>query len=354
MKTAFRTMRGPVLAGLAAIAATAAMPAQAADSMTIVSWGGAYSESQREAFYKPFSKDTGIQVVEEEYNGEIAKIRAMVETNNITWDVIDLDTQTAIAACAEGILEVMDWDKLGFDRSKFIGGDIQDCAVPNIVYSTVLAYDKDKLTNGPTKMADIFDLEKFPGKRSMQKNPFCNLEWALLADGVAPEDLYTVLATEEGVDRAFKKLDTIKSQVVWWEAGAQPPQLLADGEVVMATGWNGRFYGAVKNEGKNFVIVWDQQAVDWDWWGTPKGNPRLENAYKFISYASQPDKMADQTNYISYGPANKDAIPNINAEVLKDLPTAPDNMTTALLPDPQFWADHGEELRERFAAWLAQ
>ncbi|MGD9743213.1 MAG: ABC transporter substrate-binding protein [Dongiaceae bacterium] len=354
MKTAFRNTRGLMVAGLTAIGLTAALPVQAADGLTIVSWGGAYSESQREAFYKPFSKDTGIAITEEEYNGEIAKIRAMVEAGNITWDVVDLDTQTALAACAEGIIEVMDWQKLGLDRSKFIGGDIQDCAVPNIVYATVLAYDKDKLTNGPTKMADIFDLEKFPGKRSLQKNPYLNLEWALLADGVEPSKVYELLATEEGVDRALKKLDTIKSEVVWWEAGAQPPQLLADGEVVMATGWNGRFYGAVKNEGKNFVIVWDQQGLDWDWWGIPKGNPRLDTAMQFISYASQPDKMADQTKYISYGPANKDAVPNINKDVLADLPTAPGNIEQALAVDPQFWADHGEELRERFAAWLAQ
>lgn len=354
MRTAFLSSGGLVVAGLTALALTAAAPAKAADSLTIVSWGGAYSESQREAFYKPFAKDTGIQVVEEEYAGEIAKIRAMVEANSVTWDVIDLDTQTAIAACAEGILEIIDYAAIGLDRSKFIGGDIQDCAVPNIVYSTVLAYNQDTLTNGPTAITDIFDLEKFPGKRSLQKNPFVNLEWALMADGVPPAEVYQVLSTPEGVDRAFAKLDTIKSQVVWWEAGAQPPQLLADGEVIMSTGWNGRFYGAVKNEGKNFVIIWDQQALDWDWWGIPKGNPRLENALKFISYASQPDKMADQTNYISYGPANKDAIPNINKDVLKDLPTAPDNMVTALVVDAQFWADHGEELRERFAAWLAQ
>lgn len=354
MRTAYMTTSGLALAGLTALALIANKPAVAADSLTIVSWGGAYSMSQREAFYKPFAKDTGIEVVEEEYNGEIAKIRAMVESNSYGWDVMDLDTQTALAACAEGILEVIDWDKLGLDRSKFIGGDINDCAVPNIVYSTVLAYDKDKLTNGPTQIADIFDLEKFPGKRSLQKNPFVNLEWALIADGVPQGDVYKLLATEEGVNRAFAKLDTIKDKVVWWEAGAQPPQLLADGEVIMASGWNGRFYNAVKEEGKNFVIIWDQQGIDWDWWGVPKGNPKVDLAMQFISYASQPAPMADQTNYISYGPANKDAVPNINKDVLGDLPTAPANMTTALVVDANFWADHGEELREKFAAWLAQ
>jgi putative spermidine/putrescine transport system substrate-binding protein len=338
---------------LAGTALFAAAPAQAADELTIVSWGGAYSESQRKAFYEPYMKE-GNKVTEEEYNGEIAKVRAMVEANNITWDVIDVDTQTVLAGCAEGIFEQIDWGKLGLDRDKFIGGDLMDCAVPNIVYGTVLAYDTTKLDPAPTQMADVFDLAKFPGKRGLQRSPFVNLEWALIADGVAPADVYKVLGTPEGVDRAFKKLDTIKKDVVWWEAGAQPPQLLADGQVAITSAWNGRIYGAVKNDKKPFKIIWDMQGLDWDWWAIPKGTPRLDAAYRFITYASQPERMADQTNYISYGPANKDAIPNVNPEVLPDLPTAPDNMTTALVIDPQFWADKGDELRERFNAWVAQ
>ena len=338
---------------LAGTAALSALPA-AAQELTVVSWGGSYSDSQREAFLKPYAKDTGAKVTEEEYNGEIAKIRAMVETNSVTWDVIDIDTQTALAACAEGILEEIDWDKLGLDRSKFIGAELQDCAVPNIVYATIVAYDTTKMNPGPTKIADLFDLATFPGKRGLQKNPFVNLEWALLADGVPMADVYTVLNTPEGVDRAFAKLDTIKSEVVWWEAGAQPPQLLADGQVAITSAWNGRIFGAIKDEGKPFKIVWDAQGFDWDWWAMPKGGPHVEEGYKFINYASQPDKMAEQTKYISYGPSNRDAVPNIDPTVLPDLPTAPDNMGNVLMVDPQFWADKGEELRERFNAWLAQ
>jgi putative spermidine/putrescine transport system substrate-binding protein len=182
---------------------TAGTPTLAADSLTITSWGGAYQTSQREAFFKPFSKETGVQIIEEEYNGELAKVRAQVETGSITWNVVDLTTRAGLAACAEGLIETIDWDKLGLDRSRFIGGDLQDCAVPNIVYSTVLAYDADRLKEGPTKMEDIFDLEKFPGKRSLQKDPFGNLEWALIADGVPAADVYNVLATDEGVVRAF-------------------------------------------------------------------------------------------------------------------------------------------------------
>ncbi len=213
----------------------------AGDELTIVSWGGAYQESQRKAYIEPYNK-AGNTAKEEEYSGEIAKMRAMVESKAVTWDVVDVDTQTALTGCAEGFLEKIDWAKLGYDKKNFVGAEFAECAVPTIIYSTVIAYDNVKTPNGPQTIADVFDLAKFPGKRGLQKNPFVNLEWALIADGVPITDVYTVLATPEGVDRAFKKLDTIKSEVVWWEAGAQPPQLLADGQVVMTSAWNGRIY----------------------------------------------------------------------------------------------------------------
>ncbi|TMJ35268.1 MAG: ABC transporter substrate-binding protein [Alphaproteobacteria bacterium] len=343
-----------ILAGTAlAVAALPIKPALAGDELTITSWGGAYQESQRKAYFEPFMKE-GNKVTEEEYNGEIAKLRAMVESKAVTWDVVDVDTQTALAACAEGVLETIDWSKLGLDRSKFIGGDLQDCAVPTIVYATVIAYDTSKMPDGPKTIADVFDLKKFPGKRGLQKNPFVNLEWALIADGVPQADVYKVLATPEGVDRAFKKLDTIKKDVVWWEAGAQPPQMLADGQVVMTSAWNGRIYNAVVKDKKPFAIMWDQQGLDWDWWAIPKGGAKVDAAYRFVAFASDPKHQADQTHYISYGPANKDAIPNVDPEILPHLPTADANMKTALVVDPQFWADNGDQLRERFNSWLTK
>ncbi|RPH65707.1 MAG: extracellular solute-binding protein, partial [Hyphomicrobiales bacterium] len=244
------TLLGAVL--LAGTAFTASV--RAADELTITSWGGAYQESQRKAFYEPFIA-AGNKITEAEYNGEIAKIRAMVEAGAVTWDVVDVDTQTAIAGCAEGTFETIDWAKLGLDRSKFIGGDVTDCAVPNILYSTVAAYDTTK-TEAPASLFEaLFDTTKYPGKRALQKSPFVNMEWALMADGVAPADVYKVLGTDEGVERALKKLDTIKKDVVWWESGAQGPQLLADGQVVFATSWNGRFDSAIKTEGDMLRVL---------------------------------------------------------------------------------------------------
>lgn len=343
-----------VLFTAALLAGTAfAATARAADELTVTSWGGAYSESQRKAYYEPYMA-AGNKITEAEYNGEVAKIKAMVEAKAVTWDVIDVDTSTALQGCAEGALETIDWGKLGLDKSKFIGGDLLECAVPTIVFGTVIAYDTTKFPEGPTTINDFFDLVKFPGKRGLWKNPDVNLEWALIADGVPAADVYKVLGTPEGVDRAFKKLDTIKADLVWWEAGAQAPQLLADGQVVMVSAWNGRIQGAIDKDKKPFKIVWDHQGLDWDWWSITKGTPKLEEAYRFIAFASSPGPQAEQTNHIAYGPANMDAIPNVNPATVPNLPTAPENMKTAFNVDPQFWADNKDQLKERFNAWLAK
>ena len=346
----FATLFG---AALMAGSTLCAANAYAADDLTITSWGGAYQESQRNAFFKPFI-DAGNKVTEAEYNGEIAKIRAMVEAKAVTWDVVDVDTQTALAGCAEGTFETIDWGKLGLDKSKFIGGDVTECAVPNILYSTVAAYDTTKTKDPANLFEALFDTTKFPGKRALQKSPFVNLEWALMADGVAPEDVYKVLGTDEGVDRAFKKLDTIKKDIIWWESGAEGPQLLADGQVVFASSWNGRFYNAIKNDKKPFQIIWDHQIPDYEFWAIVKGTPNMESAYKYVSFAGQPKQQAEQANIIPYGPSNKDSMPLVNPDILPHLPTAPDNLKTAFYADQQFWADKADELRERFNAWLAQ
>ncbi|MGY3462806.1 putative spermidine/putrescine transport system substrate-binding protein [Bradyrhizobium sp. LM3.4] len=261
------------LTGLAVSVLMTINPAFAGDQLTIAAGGGALQASQRKALFQPFSKESGIKITEDEYNYEADKIRAMVETKTVSWDVVDMYQSGAIRLCDEGILETLDWEKLGLDRSKFLGDGKYDCGVPTQVSATVVAYDKDKLPNGPKTIADLFDLQKFPGKRGLYKDPYTNLEWALVADGVAKKDVYNVLRTSEGVERALRKLDTIKKDVIWWTSGAQPPQLLADGQVVMTSAWNGRIYDAVKNSGKHFQIMWDGEIASFNLWSIPKGAP---------------------------------------------------------------------------------
>ncbi|TIU59784.1 MAG: extracellular solute-binding protein, partial [Mesorhizobium sp.] len=164
-----------------------------------------------------------------------------------------------------------------------------------------------------------------------------------------------VLATPEGVDRAFKKLDTIKKDIVWWDAGAQPAQLLASKEVVMTTAWNGRIQNAIDTDGKPFKIVWNNQILEYDMIAIPKGAKSPDLAYKYLAYISEPENNAKLASYITYGPVRTDAASFVAADALPKLPNAPDHLGGAyLVADTEFWGDYGEDLVKRFNAWLAQ
>ncbi len=338
-----------------------------ADALTIVSWGGAYTHSQVEAYHKPYTKMTGTKINSEDYSGGLAEVRAQVEAGNVTWDLLDVELSDAVRGCDEGILETIDASMLPAApdgtpaTDDFIDGALTDCAVATIVWSTVYAYDTTKFpAGGPKSMADFFDTSKFPGKRGLRKGAKPNLEFALIADGVKAADIYDVLSTSAGVDRAFAVLDKIKDDVIWWEAGAQPPQMLADGEVVMATAYNGRIFNAQVAENKPFEIVWDGQILDLDLWVIPKGSKNKAAALDFIKYSTDTQRLADQAKYISYGPARKSSSGMIGNHatagiaMLPHMPTAPENMKTAILNDFEWWADHADEMNERFAAWLAK
>lgn len=338
----------------------------AANDLTVVSWGGAYTKSQVEAYHKPWMAKTGKTIISEDYNGGLAEVKAQVEAGNVTWDIVDVELSDAVRGCDEGLFEEIDASILpaGADGTPaaddFIEGSINDCAVANILWSTIFAYDKAVLSDGPASLADFFDTDKFPGKRGIRKSPKAILEMALIGDGVPHDEVYDLLETDEGVDRAFAKLDTIKDDVVWWEAGAQPPQLLADGEVVMTTAYNGRIFNAAIGEGQDFEIVWDGQVLDYDLWAIPKGAPNLDNALDFMVFSTSTEQLAAQASWISYGPARKSAGPLVGTyndgktEMAPHMPTAEANMETAIVTNYEFWADNQDELDERFSAWLAQ
>ncbi len=341
-------------------------PAVAQEALTVVSWGGAYTQSQIKAYHEPFTAQTGITINSADYSGGLAEIKAQVEAGNVTWDLVDVELSDAVRGCDEGLLEPIDASILPAApdgtpaMEDFIEGTITECAVASIVWSTIYAYDSTVITGAqPSTMEDFFDLAAFPGKRGLRKSPKANLEMALMADGVAPEDVYDVLNTPEGVDRAFAKLDTIKSEVVWWEAGAQPPQLLADGEVVMTTAYNGRIFNAVATEDKPFVIIWDGQIFDLDLWVIPKGAANLESALEFVAFSTATEQLANQAAYISYGPARMSSNPLIGDHatagipMAPHMPTAPDNFKRVVQNDYEFWADNQDQLNERFNAWLA-
>jgi putative spermidine/putrescine transport system substrate-binding protein len=292
-------------------------------------------------------------VLEDEWGGDLAVVRAMVETGNYKWHVIDAETNDVLAGCDEGVLEPLDYGKIGVKPEEFIDGAALECGVGTIIWTTIFAYDKTKFpTDGPQNWADFWNVEKFPGKRGLYKSPSYNLEFALQADGVPIDQIYSVMRTPEGVDRAFAKLGELKPHIVWWETGAQAPQLLADGEVSMTTAWNGRIYSAIKDEGRPFEIVWHGHIYDLDYWVIPKDHPEKDLAYEFIAFASRKDRQGDQTNFISYGNTVKGTEGFINPDILPHLPSA--HLEYAIKQDAEYWAENNEELQNRFNAWVAQ
>lgn len=336
----------------AAVAALLALPALAQSQLTVVNFGGANGAAQKKAYVEPFEKATGTKVVVVEYNGEQAKIKAMVEAKKVNWDVVEVESPDVARGCDEGLFEKMDWAKVG-KKADFQPAAVTECGVGAFVWSTVMAYNGDKLKTGPASWADFWDTRKTPGKRGMRKGARYNLEFALMADGVKSADVYKVLATPAGAERAFKKLSELKPSIQWWEAGAQPPQFLVAGDVVMATAYNGRI-DAAQREGKNLKISWTGGIYDLDYWVIPKGAPNKELSMKFITMAASADAQAEYARNISYGPTNNNALAKLDAKVLGLLPTSPANSKDALQFNIGFWADQGEELEKRFASWAAQ
>jgi putative spermidine/putrescine transport system substrate-binding protein len=335
---------------LLALALTAGF-AQAAE-ITIVNFGGANGLAQKAAYVEPFQKTTGNKVTVVEYNGEMAKIKAMVEAKKVSWDLVELEAGDIGRACEEGLLEKVDHAKIG-KKDDFMPAAYHECGFGTFVWSTVLGYNADKLKTAPKSWADFWDVKKFPGKRGMRKGAKYNVEFALMADGVAPKDVYTVLATKAGVDRAFKKLDELKSHIQWWEAGAQPPQFLVAGDVVMSTAYNGRI-DAAQREGKNLAINWTGAIYDLDYWVIPKGSKNKEAAEQFIAFASTPDAQHAYATKIAYGPVNNNAFKKMDAKMQSQLPTSTANVKESVQNNLKFWTDHGEELEQRFNAWAAK
>jgi len=339
----------PIMAAAAIIASFASY---AQSQITVVNFGGANGNAQKKAYFEPFEKTTGNKIVNVEYNGEQAKIKAMVETHKVSWDVVEVESPDVMRGCEDGLFEKLDYSKIG-NKADFTPAAIHECGIGAFVWSTVLAYDADKLKTAPTSWADFWNVKKFPGQRAMRKGARYNVEFALMADGVPVKDVYKVLATQEGADRAFSKLTELKPNIQWWEAGAQPPQFLAAGDVVMTTAFNGRI-DAAQREGKNLKISWTGGIYDLDFLVIPKGSPNKDVALKYIALASSADAQSVYAKNISYGPTNTKALTKLDAKVLAKLPTSAANSKNALQLNIGFWADQGEALEKRFAAWAAQ
>lgn len=323
-----------------------------ARDLTVVSVGGALQESFRKAYWQPYMAATSEKLVEDTNVVGLTKVKAMVETDNVIWDLVQMDEEDVVVGCDSGLLEKIDW-RTAAPATRDLPKELtSSCGVPTMLWAKVLSYDSKRLPVGPKSWADFWDTKRWPGKRGLRKQAKQTMEIALMADGVPAADVYKVLATKPGQDRAFAKLDQIKSSVQWWESGAQPIEWLASGAVVMSSAYNGRIDAANK-EGKSLAMVWKNQIYGPTDWVIVKGTSNKAKALALIDYMSTPVQQKLFAETIPYGPVNPKAQALLSKTVLDKLPNAPQNIDNPLLQNTAFWADHLDELQQRFARWVS-
>ncbi|MCC5833482.1 MAG: ABC transporter substrate-binding protein [Opitutales bacterium] len=328
-----------------------------AETLTVASWGGSYLRSQMLGFIRDFEEATGVRVEIVEYAGGIDPIRSQVRSYNVRWDVVDLELFDAIRANEEGLLLAINPEDLepGSDGTPptedFIDGSLFPFGVGNILFSMVFAYNEAHTEKDPTSIADFFDLRKFPGERALRRTPVANLEWALLADGVPPAEVYPTLETDVGLQRAFRKLDRIKAVTRWWTDGEQPVAWLESGDVAFASLYHGRAYSAAQR-GSPLAILWDRQITYKNVWGIPRNVRNPELALKFVRFATSTESLGKQTRYMPYGPMRQSSLELVPDEVRAYLPTSDGKLEQAFTSDPAWWSKNLERIQPRFDRWL--
>lgn len=327
-----------------AVAATLLPAASNAADLVFTGWGGTTQDVEKAEWADKFSAKELVNVVQDGPT-DYGKLKAMIDAGSVTWDVVDVEADYGVQAGRNGLLEKLDFNVI--DKSRLDPRFVTDYAVGGFYYSTIIGCNKGAVDGCPKTWADLFDTKKFPGKRSFYKwsTPGV-LEAALLADGVAPEKLYPL-----DLDRAFRKLDTIKSDIVWWATGAQSQQLLASAETPYGAFWNGRL-AAVADSGISVETSWDKNIIAADLLVVPKGTKNRGDAMKFIAFATSAESQAAMAKGTGYAPTNLGSAKLMDPSVAK---TLPDQQTaTQINANLEYWATHRDEIAERWYAWQSK
>lgn len=320
-----------------------------AQDLTVVTRGETLRVPMREVFIHPFTMATDIPVKHEVWDGGIDALRAQTKTADNGWDLVLVDAGELATGCAEGLFEKLDWIAIG-GRDHTMAAGVSDCGVGALIANMVLAWDKDKFPATPS-WADFWDVAKHPGKRGLRQGVRGTLEIALLADGVAPADIYKILATNEGVDRAFRKLDQLKPYIVWWQTEADAVRILGSGDVLMTSAPSGRVVTANRGERKNFGIQWAASLYEVQSWAIIKGSAELRQAQQFLWYVGTTAIQARFLRLTGESGLARGINDGQPPDVAAISPTAQANMTAGLRLDTGFWNENLGKLRQRFEAW---
>jgi putative spermidine/putrescine transport system substrate-binding protein len=332
---------------LTAVAVLAAWPADAY-ALTIVTRGETAEAAITDTYARPFTTATDIAVKEDSWDGAMDTLRARATDNG--WDLVQVDPDELAAGCADGSFEKLDWSSIG-GKDHYQQMGVSDCGVGASVNSTVLAWDRDKFSASPN-WSDFWDVAKIPGKRGLAKSVRGALEFALLADGVGPGDVYKTLATQDGVDRAFRKLDQLKPYIVWWQTPAEAAKILGSGDVLMTTMPGSVVAQANQVDKRNFGVQFTASLYEPRSWAIMKGASGLREALQFLYFTGASSIEARLFRVSGEIGLAKGVNDWLAPEQQALSPTFQTNASVALRVDNGFWHDNLAKLRTRFETWL--
>jgi putative spermidine/putrescine transport system substrate-binding protein len=267
----------------------------------------------------------------------------MEASGQIDWDVVSAESSTFVNDTANDLLEPIDYSVVKADG---VPDSLkQKYGIGYLIFGLNLAWNKTKFPNGMTPQ-QFFD-PSVKARRALPADPNYTLEFALLGDGVKPADLYPL-----DVDRAFRALDRIKSQVVGFKNAADTQTLIQQGEVDAAFVPNGRVEDAINAGASNWTYSWDGAVADTEWWVVPKGAPNKADAMKFINYATSPKPQAAMSEAILYGPTNPKAFDYLDKARADRLPGNPANADVSVVLDSSWWGKNLASVKPRWDTWL--
>jgi putative spermidine/putrescine transport system substrate-binding protein len=328
--------------GLAAPALIGGARAQGRKELVFVGFGGVYQDGQAKAFFEPFERETGIKIVQTT-GVELAKLKAQVESKNVEWDIISLPDRLRYTAVHDGLLEKLDYSR--FSTADLLKETVSEFCCGAVTFASQLTYNNQVFPDGkaPVTWKDVWNTTAFPGRRGMYANVTYTLEFALLADGVPKDKLYPL-----DMERALKSLDKFKRDAVWWTQFPQVEQMLLAREIVMSPWTRGV---ASQLDGKPLRVSYDGAAISYEGWVIPKGSKNYDNAIKFIEFAIRPERQAELTKYIAYGPTNRKALPLVEPRVMDLLPSNQVNFDKGFLFSGDWWGPNLAKVTERFNEW---
>jgi putative spermidine/putrescine transport system substrate-binding protein len=322
----------------------AAAPAAARD-LTVVAGGGALQDHMRRSLFATFA---GGPVVDTAYDYNVGPIRAMVQGRNVTWDVVMVEAPDLARGCEDGIFERIDWSVV--DRAKFMPGGATTCGAGAIGWGVSVFYDEARHPDGPADFVQFWDVQRFPGRRSLRRGARMTLEIALMGDGVPAGDVYRVLATPAGQQRAFAALDRLRPHLSFWTGGQQPIELVNSGEVAFAVAFVGRVANGIR-AGARYNLRWPTLLYAFDSWAVVRGSANAAQGMRLIEHITSPGPLLELTRAWPINPVTRAVAQDPEVRARNPLMMT-NHQAGGLEIDTEFWLEHGPDLEQRFASWL--